>query len=105
MTLDTVSKCFIKLSVISLWCFVLCIVFIYMHICVSERDYWDSSLQIPTADFQEVLHDDKAALAWLEALRRIGIVYLRGAPAEQGQVARLSQRIGYLRLTFYGYGL
>ncbi|XP_058638746.1 gamma-butyrobetaine dioxygenase isoform X2 [Onychostoma macrolepis] len=68
-----------------------------------EREYWDSSLQIPTADFQEVLHDDKAALAWLEALRRIGIVYLRGAPAEQGQVARLSQRIGYLRLTFYGH--
>uniref|UniRef100_A0A671T795 Butyrobetaine (gamma), 2-oxoglutarate dioxygenase (gamma-butyrobetaine hydroxylase) 1 n=1 Tax=Sinocyclocheilus anshuiensis TaxID=1608454 RepID=A0A671T795_9TELE len=72
---------------------------------LNEREYWDSSLQIPTADFEEVLHDDKAALAWLEALRRIGIVYLRGAPAEQGQVARLSQRIGYLRLTFYGYGL
>lgn len=79
--------------------------FIYACVCVSEREYWDSSLQIPTADFEEVLHDDKAALAWLEALRRIGIVYLRGAPAEQGQVARLSQRIGYLRLTFYGYGL
>jgi len=73
--------------------------------CVSEREYWDSGLQIPTADFQEVLHDDKAALAWLEALRRIGIVYLRGAPVEKGQVARLSQRIGYLRLTFYGYVL
>uniref|UniRef100_A0A8C1HAG5 Butyrobetaine (gamma), 2-oxoglutarate dioxygenase (gamma-butyrobetaine hydroxylase) 1 n=1 Tax=Cyprinus carpio carpio TaxID=630221 RepID=A0A8C1HAG5_CYPCA len=70
---------------------------------LNEREYWDSSLQIPTADFEEVLHDDKAALAWLEALRRIGIVYLRGAPADQGQVARLSQRIGYLRLTFYGH--
>ncbi|XP_073693157.1 gamma-butyrobetaine dioxygenase [Garra rufa] len=70
---------------------------------LNEREYWDSSLQIPTGDFQEVLHDDKAALAWLEALRRTGIVYLRGAPAEQGQVARLSQRIGYLRLTFYGH--
>ncbi|KAK7170423.1 hypothetical protein R3I94_000593 [Phoxinus phoxinus] len=70
---------------------------------LNEREYWDSGLEIPTADFQEVLHDDKAALAWLEALRRIGIVYLRGAPAEKGQVARLSQRIGYLRLTFYGH--
>ena len=64
--------------------------------------YWDSELQIPTANFEEVLHDDKAALAWLLALRRVGIVYLKGAPVEQGQVARLSQRIGYLRLTFYG---
>lgn len=68
----------------------------------TEREYWDSSLRIPTASFEEVLHDDKAALAWLLALRRIGIVYLKGAPVEQGQVARLSERIGYLRLTFYG---
>ncbi len=58
--------------------------FIYMHICVSERDYWDSSLQIPTADFQEVLHDDKAALAWLEALRRIGIVLPEGGAGRAG---------------------
>uniref|UniRef100_A0A8B9LMJ8 Butyrobetaine (gamma), 2-oxoglutarate dioxygenase (gamma-butyrobetaine hydroxylase) 1 n=1 Tax=Astyanax mexicanus TaxID=7994 RepID=A0A8B9LMJ8_ASTMX len=70
---------------------------------LNERDFWDSGLQIPTLDFEEVLHDDKAALDWLMALRRVGIVYLKGAPLEQGQVARLSQRIGYLRLTFYGY--
>lgn len=69
---------------------------------LNERYYWDSQLRIPTADYQEVLHDDKAALAWLLALRRVGIVYLRGAPAEQGQVARLAERIGYLRMTFYG---
>lgn len=69
---------------------------------VSERCYWDSKLRVPTADFAEVLRDDKAALAWLSALRRVGIVYLKGAPAEQGQVARLAERIGYLRLTFYG---
>ncbi|XP_076143386.1 gamma-butyrobetaine dioxygenase [Alosa pseudoharengus] len=69
----------------------------------NEREYWASDLRIPTASFQEVLHDDKAALDWLLALRRVGIVYLKGAPAEQGQVARLSERIGYLRLTFYGH--
>lgn len=69
---------------------------------ISERYYWDAKLRIPTADYQEVLADDKAALAWLLALRRVGIVYLKGAPAEQGQVARLAERIGYLRLTFYG---
>lgn len=68
----------------------------------SERLYWDASLQMPTADFPQVLRDDGAALAWLEALRRVGVVYLRGAPAEQGQVARLVERIGYLRMTFYG---
>ncbi|XP_041795505.1 gamma-butyrobetaine dioxygenase [Chelmon rostratus] len=70
---------------------------------LNERSYWDSKLHIPTADYHEVLHDDKAALAWLVALRRVGIVNLKGAPAEQGQVARLAERIGYLRLTFYGH--
>ncbi|XP_028257370.1 gamma-butyrobetaine dioxygenase [Parambassis ranga] len=70
---------------------------------LNEHHYWDSKLHIPTADYQEVLHDDKAALAWLLALRRVGIVYLKGAPAVQGQVARLAERIGYLRLTFYGH--
>nr|XP_020464453.1 gamma-butyrobetaine dioxygenase [Monopterus albus] len=70
---------------------------------LNKRYYWDSKLRLPTANYQEVLHDDKAALAWLLALRRVGIVYLKGAPAEQGQVARLAERIGYLRLTFYGH--
>ncbi|XP_017269786.1 gamma-butyrobetaine dioxygenase [Kryptolebias marmoratus] len=70
---------------------------------LNERYYWDAKLRIPTADYLEVLSDDKAALAWLLALRRVGIVYLKGAPAEQGQVARLAERIGYLRLTFYGH--
>ncbi|XP_077420261.1 gamma-butyrobetaine dioxygenase [Vanacampus margaritifer] len=70
---------------------------------LNERYYWDSKLRIPTANYQDILHDDKAALAWLVALRRVGIVYLKGAPAEQGHVARLAERIGYLRLTFYGH--
>ncbi|KAM3877107.1 gamma-butyrobetaine dioxygenase [Diretmus argenteus] len=70
---------------------------------LNERYYWDAKLRIPTADFQEVLCDDKAALAWLSALRRVGMVYLKGAPPELGQVARLSERIGYLRHTFYGH--
>lgn len=76
--------------------------FPHVPFLISERFYWDSKLHIPTGDFQEVLHDDKAALAWLMALRRVGIVYLTGAQAEKGQVARLAERIGYLRLTYYG---
>lgn len=70
---------------------------------LNDRFFWDSSLLIPSSDFQEVLEDDQAALSWLLALRRFGIVYLKGAPAERGQVSRLAQRIGYLRLTFYGH--
>ncbi|KAJ8333960.1 hypothetical protein SKAU_G00412790 [Synaphobranchus kaupii] len=70
---------------------------------LNKRAHWGSDLQIPTASFEEVLHDNKAALDWLMALRKVGIIFLKGAPVKQGQVARLSQRIGYLRLTFYGH--
>nr|XP_019954944.1 PREDICTED: gamma-butyrobetaine dioxygenase [Paralichthys olivaceus]XP_019954945.1 PREDICTED: gamma-butyrobetaine dioxygenase [Paralichthys olivaceus] len=70
---------------------------------LNDRYYFDSELSIPTGSFEEVLHDDEAALAWLLALRRVGIVCLKGAPRERGQVARLAERIGYLRLTFYGH--
>ncbi|KAJ0056746.1 hypothetical protein NL108_014179 [Boleophthalmus pectinirostris] len=70
---------------------------------LNERVHWGSSLRVPTAHFEEVLQDDRAALAWLLALRRIGVVLLQGAPQEPGHVARLAERIGYLRLTFYGH--
>ncbi|XP_022053975.2 gamma-butyrobetaine dioxygenase [Acanthochromis polyacanthus] len=70
---------------------------------LNDRFFWDSSLVIPTADYQQVLEDDKAALAWLQALKRVGIVCLKGAPAEKGHVSRLGQRIGYMRMTFYGH--
>ncbi|KPP61627.1 gamma-butyrobetaine dioxygenase-like, partial [Scleropages formosus] len=70
---------------------------------LNERVYWGSELRIPSAIFQEVLEDDKAALDCFTALRRVGIVYLKGAPREQGEVAKLSKRIGFLRLTFYGH--
>ncbi|KAJ8280994.1 hypothetical protein GJAV_G00061980, partial [Gymnothorax javanicus] len=67
----------------------------------NERIYWGSDLQVPTASFEKVLYDDKAALDWLMAMRKVGIVLLKGAPEKPGQLARLNQRIGYSRLTFY----
>ncbi|XP_034414224.1 gamma-butyrobetaine dioxygenase isoform X2 [Cyclopterus lumpus] len=70
---------------------------------LNERYHWDSELRVPAADYRDVLRDDKAALDWLSALRRVGVVHLKGAPAERGAVARLAERIGYLRLTFYGH--
>lgn len=69
---------------------------------IPERYYWGSKLRIPTVGFEEVLRDDKAALDWLTALRRVGMVHLKGAQVEKGQVVKLAERVGYLRLTFYG---
>ncbi|RXM33523.1 Gamma-butyrobetaine dioxygenase [Acipenser ruthenus] len=70
---------------------------------LNARHCWGSGLRVPTASFEEVVREDEAAFAWLHTLRRVGIVLLKGAPVEQGQVTRLSKRIGYHRLTFYGH--
>ncbi|CAM9233349.1 unnamed protein product, partial [Lampetra planeri] len=43
-----------------------------------------------------------ASLAWLTSLRRHGLALLHGAPARRGQIERLANSVGFLRLTFYG---
>ncbi|XP_077178104.1 gamma-butyrobetaine dioxygenase [Paroedura picta] len=69
---------------------------------LSERQYWGSDLQLPTMTFEEVLYCDKSAYKWLATLKKVGIVLLTGAPIRQGELLKLGQRIGFLRLTFYG---
>ncbi|XP_063145626.1 gamma-butyrobetaine dioxygenase [Candoia aspera] len=68
----------------------------------SERQYWGSDLELPTMSFEEVLHSDESAYKWLLTLKKVGIVLLTGAPIKQGEILKLGQRIGFLRLTFYG---
>ncbi|KAM3851973.1 gamma-butyrobetaine dioxygenase isoform 2-T2 [Vipera latastei] len=69
---------------------------------LSERQYWGSDLELPTMDFEEVLHSDESAYKWLVTLKKVGIVLLTGAAVKQGEILKLGQRIGFLRLTFYG---
>ncbi|XP_051885312.1 gamma-butyrobetaine dioxygenase [Pristis pectinata] len=75
----------------------------HVHLVRQDQHHWGSELQIPTANFEEVLTNDEVAYEWLCNLRRIGFVQLKHAPTEKGQVAKLGKRIGYLRLTFYGH--
>ncbi|XP_053576363.1 gamma-butyrobetaine dioxygenase [Bombina bombina] len=69
----------------------------------TEHQYWGSDLQIPTMSYEDVLCNDHSAYQWLCTLRRVGIVLLEGAPATQGELVRLGKRIGFMKLTFYGY--
>ncbi|XP_015281171.1 PREDICTED: gamma-butyrobetaine dioxygenase [Gekko japonicus] len=69
---------------------------------LSERQYWGSDLQLPTMTFDEVLYCDESAYKWLVTLKKVGIVLLTGAAIRQGELLKLGQRIGFLRLTFYG---
>lgn len=52
--------------------------------------------------FDEVLHSDESAYKFLVTLKKVGIVLLTGAATKQGELLKLGQRIGFLRLTFYG---
>ncbi|XP_068801410.1 gamma-butyrobetaine dioxygenase [Struthio camelus] len=67
-----------------------------------ECQYWGSDLQLPEMPFDEVLHSDESAYKWLCTLKKVGIVLLTGALTRQGELVKLGQRIGFLRLTFYG---
>lgn len=70
---------------------------------LSERQYWGSDLQLPEIPFEEIMSNDESAYKWLCMLKKVGIVLLTGAATRQGELIRLGHRIGFLRLTFYGW--
>ncbi|NXA40620.1 BODG dioxygenase, partial [Eudromia elegans] len=72
------------------------------ELILPERHPWGAELELPQLPFPEVLHDAGCAYAWLRALRRTGVVLLRGAPTRPGALRALGHRLGFLRLTFYG---
>ncbi|RDD36325.1 Gamma-butyrobetaine dioxygenase [Trichoplax sp. H2] len=73
-------------------------------IVYSDRRLWGGDLNgdIPTTDFNEILHDDLALYKWLKNLAKVGLTLVKNVPEEVGQVERLADRIAYLRVTNYG---
>ncbi|KAK3888969.1 hypothetical protein Pcinc_007009, partial [Petrolisthes cinctipes] len=69
-----------------------------------ERKYWDSCLlkDVPHAYFPDLMTSDAALLTWLETLEEYGFVVIREAPAEEGQVRRLTERVAFVKKTHYG---
>jgi len=65
---------------------------------------WDRrfALRLPRFDFADVMGDDDALLAWLEALRDHGLTYVQGTPLEVGTVERLIARAGFVRPSNFG---
>lgn len=64
---------------------------------------WDASLtQLPQAEFDAALSDDRALLAMLESLRRYGFVKVSGVPIDADGMQALIDRIGPLRRTNWG---
>ena len=66
---------------------------------------WDASAfrdRLRTFDFNDVLSDDATLFEMLRELKVFGLTFVRDAPRKEGQIHRLTDRIGYLSPTYYG---
>ncbi|CAH1797488.1 unnamed protein product, partial [Owenia fusiformis] len=65
---------------------------------------WGSEFkdQLPNIDFGKVLTDDKELYEWMRKLEIYGLVLLKNAPRETGQLKELSKRVAFLKKTHYG---
>ncbi|MEV7773206.1 TauD/TfdA family dioxygenase [Kitasatospora sp. NPDC086791] len=62
----------------------------------------DFARGIPEAAWEAYLADPAEQAAVLAAVRRSGFAVLRGVPAVEGQVLRVAESFGYVRVTNYG---
>ncbi|MEU9078965.1 TauD/TfdA family dioxygenase [Kitasatospora sp. NPDC048538] len=62
----------------------------------------DFARGIPEAGWEEYLTDPAERAAVLAAVRHSGFAVLRGVPAVEGQVLRVAESFGYVRVTNYG---
>ena len=64
---------------------------------------WDSSFDVPTADFQSILTDDSARYSWLSDLATYGLTLIKNAPKKPNQLPKIAEKVGgYIRQTHYG---
>lgn len=70
----------------------------------STYQSWNSSFinNIPEADNNDVMQDDKALFDWMTALDRDGLAIIRNMPITDEAVVDIAQRIDYLRRTNFG---
>lgn len=66
------------------------------------RTLWDSSLESPSAIYEDIMNDNQALAQWLRTLNRLGFARLTDCPRESGAVIRIGERIGFIRETNYG---
>ncbi|MGV8920435.1 MAG: gamma-butyrobetaine dioxygenase [Pseudomonas sp.] len=67
-----------------------------------KSQLWAADLSVPVFDYQAVMEDSQALLAWLLAVRDIGLTQVRGVPTEPGSLALIAQRIAFIRESNFG---
>ncbi|XP_070533620.1 gamma-butyrobetaine dioxygenase-like [Ptychodera flava] len=72
---------------------------------VSEnRHLWGSEIlqNVPTFQFQHILDSDKALLGFMTELKNTGMLLVQNVPTEMGQLMKVAERVGFIRVTNYG---
>ena len=65
---------------------------------------WGSEFKkhIPRMKFYDILNDEVVEFEFLDSLYRYGLALVTDMPIEEGQLEKLGDHIGYLRMTAYG---
>jgi gamma-butyrobetaine hydroxylase len=65
---------------------------------------WDATIagELPLAEHQAVVDDPQQLRRWLEGVDGLGFGELSGVPVENGEVARVAELFGHVRVTNYG---
>lgn len=58
--------------------------------------------QIPCLRFDDILNDEEVQFDWLNSLYRYGVMLITDTPVQKGQLDKLGELVGYLRMTAYG---
>lgn len=66
---------------------------------VNNRELWDSNLDIPTFDYDQVVNTDEELFSWLHGLRQYGVTIINNAPldGDEDSLTAVTDRIGILR--------
>jgi gamma-butyrobetaine dioxygenase len=67
-----------------------------------EPVLWDATLPaVPTFEHDEVVGTPEGQLAYLDAVRDLGVAVVRHTPSVEGEVARFAEKIGHVRETAF----
>lgn len=77
---------------------------VYTDVTTRKVELWGSEFKkhIPRMKFHDILNNETVEFEFLDSLYRYGLALVTDMPIEEGQVEKLGDHIGYLRMTAYG---
>ena len=76
----------------------------YGEVTTRKVTLWGSEFKdhVPCLKFDDILNHEEVQFKWLNSLYRYGIALVTNMPVQQGQLEKLGDLVGYLRMTAYG---